>query len=63
MTTTRSHIETGNETASTSKRQGDALPIIDAAQHGEPTTVTKHGRPAAMIVPCESGPASGANCD
>jgi antitoxin Phd len=29
--------------------------IIDAAQHGEPTIVTKHGRPAAMIVPFDDG--------
>ena len=29
--------------------------IIDAAQHGEPTIVTKHGRPAAMIVPFDEG--------
>jgi antitoxin Phd len=29
--------------------------IIDAAQHGEPTIVTKHGRPAAMIVPFDQG--------
>jgi antitoxin Phd len=29
--------------------------IIDAAQHGEPAIVTKHGRPAAMIVPFDQG--------
>jgi antitoxin Phd len=29
--------------------------IVEAAQHGEPTIVTKHGRPAAMIVPIEAG--------
>jgi antitoxin Phd len=29
--------------------------IVDAAQHGEPTIVTKHGRPAAMIVPFDKG--------
>ena len=29
--------------------------IIKSAQHGEPTIVTKHGRPAAMIVPIVEG--------
>jgi len=29
--------------------------VIDSAQHGEPTIVTKHGRPAAMIVPIADG--------
>jgi prevent-host-death family protein len=27
--------------------------IIEAAEHGEPTIITKHGKPAAMIVPIE----------
>jgi len=31
------------------------LAIVEAAQDGEPTMVTKHGRPAAMIVPIEAG--------
>ena len=25
--------------------------LIDAAEHGQPTTITKHGRPAAVLVP------------
>ncbi|BBK40710.1 antitoxin [Allostella vacuolata] len=25
--------------------------LIDAAEHGEPTTITRHGRPAAVVVP------------
>ncbi len=29
--------------------------IIESAQHGEPTFVTKHGQPAAMIVPIAEG--------
>ena len=29
--------------------------LVEAAQHGEPTIVTKHGRPAAMIVPFDEG--------
>lgn len=29
--------------------------IIESAQQGEPTIVTKHGRPAAMIVPIAEG--------
>ena len=29
--------------------------IVEAAEHGQPTIVTKHGRPAAMIVPFEDG--------
>ncbi len=29
--------------------------IIEAAQHGEPTIVTKYGQPAAMIVPIAEG--------
>ncbi|MDY8108864.1 type II toxin-antitoxin system prevent-host-death family antitoxin [Fulvimarina sp. 2208YS6-2-32] len=29
--------------------------VVDAAAQGEPTVITKHGRPAAMIVPIEDG--------
>lgn len=29
--------------------------LVEAAEKGEPTIVTKHGRPAAMIVPVEHG--------
>lgn len=29
--------------------------IVEAAEHGEPTLVTKHGKPAAMIVPIGDG--------
>jgi len=29
--------------------------LVEAAERGEPTLVTKHGRPAAMIVPIEAG--------
>ena len=25
--------------------------LVDAAESGEPTTITRHGKPAAMIVP------------
>jgi antitoxin Phd len=24
--------------------------VVDAAEHGEPTTITKHGRPAAVVI-------------
>jgi len=27
--------------------------VIGAAERGEPTTITKHGRPAAVVVPIE----------
>lgn len=29
--------------------------IVESAEHGEPTIVTKHGRPAVMIVPFAKG--------
>jgi prevent-host-death family protein len=25
--------------------------VVEAAERGEPTTITKHGRPAAVVVP------------
>lgn len=28
--------------------------IVDAAERGEPTTITRHGRPAAVIVSVEA---------
>jgi antitoxin Phd len=27
--------------------------IVEAAEHGEATTITKHGRPAAVVVPVQ----------
>ncbi|MEW6707671.1 MAG: type II toxin-antitoxin system Phd/YefM family antitoxin [Pseudomonadota bacterium] len=27
--------------------------LIEAAEHGRPTTITRHGRPAAVLVPVE----------
>jgi len=27
--------------------------VVEAAEHGEPTTITKHGRPAAVVMPVE----------
>ena len=27
--------------------------VVEAAEHGEPTTITKHGRPAAVVVPVQ----------
>jgi prevent-host-death family protein len=27
--------------------------VVQAAEHGEATTITKHGRPAAVVVPVE----------
>jgi prevent-host-death family protein len=27
--------------------------LIDAAERGQPTTITRHGRPAAVLVPVE----------
>ena len=27
--------------------------LIEAAEHGRPTTITRHGRPAAVVVPVE----------
>ncbi len=27
--------------------------VVDAAEHGEPTTITKHGRPAAVVISYE----------
>ena len=29
--------------------------VVEAAEHGEATTITKHGRAVAMIVPVEDG--------
>lgn len=29
--------------------------LIEAAEKGEPTIITKHGKPAAMVVPIEEG--------
>ena len=29
--------------------------LLDAAEKGEPTIVTKHGKPTAMVVPIEEG--------
>lgn len=28
--------------------------LVDAAEHGEATTITKHGRPAAVLIPIEA---------
>lgn len=27
--------------------------VVEAAEHGEATTITKHGRPAAVVVPVQ----------
>jgi antitoxin Phd len=27
--------------------------VVEAAEHGEATTITKHGRPAAVVMPVE----------
>lgn len=27
--------------------------VVDAAERGEPTTITRHGRPAAIVMPVE----------
>ncbi|HMN70694.1 MAG TPA: type II toxin-antitoxin system Phd/YefM family antitoxin [Rhodoblastus sp.] len=27
--------------------------LVDAAEHGEATTITRHGKPAAVLVPIE----------
>lgn len=35
--------------------KGTFSAIVEAAERGEPTVITKHGRPAAMIVPIEDG--------
>jgi prevent-host-death family protein len=29
--------------------------LVDAAEKGEPTVITRHGRPAAMLVPVDLG--------
>ncbi|TIL80524.1 MAG: type II toxin-antitoxin system Phd/YefM family antitoxin [Mesorhizobium sp.] len=29
--------------------------LVEAAENGEPTVITKHGKPAAMVVPIEEG--------
>lgn len=29
--------------------------VVEAAEHGEPTIITKHGEPAAMVVPIADG--------
>jgi prevent-host-death family protein len=34
--------------------------LVDAAEHGEPTVITRHGRPAAMLVPIDMGERLGA---
>jgi prevent-host-death family protein len=31
--------------------------IVEAAEGGEPTTITKHGRPAAVVVPVDTAKA------
>lgn len=28
--------------------------VVEAAERGEPTTITRHGRPAAVVVPVEA---------
>lgn len=28
--------------------------LVEAAERGEPTTITRHGRPAAVVVPVEA---------
>jgi antitoxin Phd len=28
--------------------------LVEAAERGEPTTITKHGRPAAVVVPVDA---------
>ena len=28
--------------------------LVDAASHGQPTTITRHGVPAAMLVPIDA---------
>ncbi len=27
--------------------------LIEAAEHGQPTTITRHGRPAAVVIPVD----------
>jgi antitoxin Phd len=34
--------------------------LVDAAEKGEPTVITRHGRPAAMLVPIDMGERLGA---
>ena len=29
--------------------------LVEAAENGEPTVITKHGKPSAMIVPIDEG--------
>lgn len=29
--------------------------LVEAAANGEPTTITKHGKPTAMVVPIDQG--------
>ncbi|WP_293370555.1 type II toxin-antitoxin system Phd/YefM family antitoxin [Nevskia sp.] len=29
--------------------------LVTAAENGEPTVITRHGQPAAMVVPIEAG--------
>lgn len=29
--------------------------LVEAAENGEPTTITKHGKPTAMVVPIDEG--------
>jgi prevent-host-death family protein len=29
--------------------------LVEAAENGEPTIITKHGKPAAMVVPIDDG--------
>ena len=29
--------------------------LVEAAENGEPTVITKHGKPTAMVVPIEEG--------
>ncbi len=51
----RSALEADLKTLYLKKAKTTFSAIIESAQQGEPTIVTKHGRPAAMIVPVAEG--------
>jgi antitoxin Phd len=55
VVTTGGHKERRVKTLQLKEAKTAFSAIVEAAEHGEPTIVTKHGQPAAMIVPFDEG--------
>ena len=49
--TTCSHKGSPLEDAAIGGAKASLSVVVEAAEHGEPTTITKHGRPVAGVVP------------